>query len=163
MAALLDPRANSQLSSENKSIHIYQDTDVHLYLTISQSWSPLSFLLLAQCCCIPGLFLYYLAYLFKSWWMKKKMHSLFKSTKKKKSTAGIPKGCCLVTKSCPTLLWAPWIVAHQAPLPMGFSRHILEWVAISFSRGSSPPRDWTCICYVGWQILYRWATRETQG
>ena len=31
--------------------------------------------------------------------------------------------------------------AHQAPLSMGFSRQgILEWVAISFSRGSSRPR-----------------------
>ena len=25
---------------------------------------------------------------------------------------------------------------------------ILEWVAISYSRGSSPPRDWTRICYL---------------
>ena len=34
---------------------------------------------------------------------------------------------------------------------------ILEWVAISYSRGSSPPRDWTSISYVshpGRQILY---------
>ena len=29
--------------------------------------------------------------------------------------------CCLVTKSCPTLL-TPWTVAHQAPLSIGFSR-----------------------------------------
>ena len=33
---------------------------------------------------------------------------------------------------------------QQAPLSMGFSRKkILEWVAVSFSRGSSPPRGWT--------------------
>ena len=33
---------------------------------------------------------------------------------------------------------------------MGFSRqeHWLEWVAISFSRGSSPPREWTQISCV---------------
>ena len=31
---------------------------------------------------------------------------------------------------------------------------------ISFSRGSSPPRDWTCISCIGWQIIYHWATRE---
>ena len=30
----------------------------------------------------------------------------------------------------------PWTVAHQAPLSMGISQtRILEWVAISFSRG----------------------------
>ena len=39
----------------------------------------------------------------------------------------------------------PWIVAHQAPLSMEFSRQgmILEWVAIPFSRESSLSRDWT--------------------
>ena len=36
----------------------------------------------------------------------------------------------------------PWIVARQAPLSMGFSQaRILEWVAISLSRGSSQLRD----------------------
>ena len=29
--------------------------------------------------------------------------------------------CCLVTKSCVTLL-TPWTVAHQAPLSIGFPR-----------------------------------------
>ena len=37
---------------------------------------------------------------------------------------------------------------------------ILECVAIFFSRGSSRPRDWTCVCCTCRQILYRWATRE---
>ena len=36
----------------------------------------------------------------------------------------------------------PRTVARQAPLSVGFSRQeILEWIAISFSRGSSRPRD----------------------
>ena len=38
---------------------------------------------------------------------------------------------------------------------------ILELIAISFSRGSSPPRDWTCISWIGRQIFYHWATRAT--
>ena len=48
----------------------------------------------------------------------------------------------------------------------GFSVHMisqvrtLEWVAISFSRGSSSPMDWTCSSYIGRWILYHWATRE---
>ena len=41
-------------------------------------------------------------------------------------------------------LWPPWTVACQAPLSMGFFQgRILEWVAISSSRGSSWPRDQT--------------------
>ena len=37
---------------------------------------------------------------------------------------------------------------------------ILEWVAVSFSRGSSWPRDQTHISCFGKWILYCWATRE---
>ena len=50
--------------------------------------------------------------------------------------------------------------------PPGSSVHgisqarILDWIAISFSRGSSQPRDWTCISCIGRQVLYHWATRE---
>ena len=50
--------------------------------------------------------------------------------------------CCLVTNSCPTLLTSPMDCG-----PLGSSVHgilqagILEWVAISASRGSSRPRD----------------------
>ena len=41
-------------------------------------------------------------------------------------------------------LWPPWTVAPQAPSVHGISQaRIPEWVAISFSRGSSQPRDWT--------------------
>ena len=39
---------------------------------------------------------------------------------------------------------------------------ILEWVAISFCRGSSEPRDWNCLLWVlHWQAdFYHWATWE---
>ena len=53
--------------------------------------------------------------------------------------------------------------------PTGSSVHgisqarILEWVAISFSRGSSQPRDGMCISCIGRRILYHWATREAQN
>ena len=52
--------------------------------------------------------------------------------------------------------------------PPGSSVHgilqarILEWVAISFSRGSSQPRDQTqvsCVSCIGRQILYHWVAR----
>ena len=36
----------------------------------------------------------------------------------------------------------------------------LEWVAISFSRGSSRPRDHTCVSCIGMLILYHWATAK---
>ena len=51
---------------------------------------------------------------------------------------------CLVTQLCP-IMW-PWAVAHQAPLLMGFLRQEY-WRVLPFSssRGSSQPRDWTCV------------------
>ena len=40
---------------------------------------------------------------------------------------------------------------------------ILEWIAISYSRGSSQPKDWThvsCVSCIGRQILYYCTTWE---
>ena len=65
--------------------------------------------------------------------------------------------CCLVTKLYLTLLWPQ----PARLLIHGISQaRILEWVAISFSRGTLWPRDWTCISCIGRRILYHWATWE---
>ena len=67
--------------------------------------------------------------------------------------------CCLVAKLC------PFLCDPMDYSPTGSSVHgnlkarILEWVVISFSRGSSWPKDWTRI---GRPILYHWATWEAQ-
>ena len=37
---------------------------------------------------------------------------------------------------------------------------ILEWVAISFSKGSSPPRDQTWVSHIGGRFFTVWAIRE---
>ena len=36
----------------------------------------------------------------------------------------------------------------------------LEWVAISCSRASSRPRDWSCVSCISRCILYHWTTKE---
>ena len=41
----------------------------------------------------------------------------------------------------------PWTVALQAPLSMGFPRK-KYWTAVSYSRGSFWPKDWTCVSYI---------------
>ena len=40
---------------------------------------------------------------------------------------------------------------------------ILEWIAISFTRGSFPPRDRTYVSCISRQVLYHRATREAIG
>ena len=70
---------------------------------------------------------------------------------------------CSVAKPCPTLC------GPMESNPPGSSVHgilqarILEWVAISFSRGSSWPRDQTHVSCIGRWILYYWATREAHS
>ena len=41
-----------------------------------------------------------------------------------------------------------------------FQTTVLEWIAISFSRGSSRPRDWTQVSRIVDRHLTIWATRE---
>ena len=44
-----------------------------------------------------------------------------------------------------------------------FQTKVLEWVAISYSRRSSPHRYPTCISGIGRQILYHYTTWEAPG
>ena len=74
--------------------------------------------------------------------------------------------CCLVTKSCPNLC-DPMDCSLPGSSVQGILQaRILEWVAISFSRGSSQPRDWTGVSYVsctGRQVLYHWCQLGSPG
>ena len=69
------------------------------------------------------------------------------------------------------LLFSCWVVSHSFYDPMDCSlpgssvygdlqARILEWVAISSSRRSSWPRDWTRISCIGRWAFYHWATRK---
>ena len=52
--------------------------------------------------------------------------------------------CVHVCSVMPDSLATPWTVAHQAALPMGFSRQeYWSGLPFTYSRGSSQPKDWT--------------------
>ena len=58
-------------------------------------------------------------------------------------------------------LWDPMDCSPPGSSVRGvFQSRILEWVIISFCRGSLRPRDWTHIFCIGRWILYHWATWE---
>ena len=65
-----------------------------------------------------------------------------------------------VSQSCPTLC------DPMDCCPPGSSVHgilqvrVLEWVVISFSRGSSQPRDQTWVSCIAGRCFTLWATRE---
>jgi len=66
---------------------------------------------------------------------------------------------CSVAQLCPTLGDPRDCSPPASSLHGIFQARTLEWVAISFSRGSSPPRDWTCVsCLAG-----RFFTTEPPG
>ena len=81
----------------------------------------------------------------------------------------------LVTQAGPNSIHFLWAYAQSFQLcltlcnPMDYNpagssvrgilqARILEWVAMPSSRGSSRPRDWTCISYIGRWILYHCTT-----
>ena len=70
--------------------------------------------------------------------------------------------CYLVAKSCLTL-WNPMDCSPPGSSVPGISRaRILEWVAISISKGSSWPRDWTQFSWTACRFFTIWAMGEVQ-
>ena len=76
---------------------------------------------------------------------------------------------CLCVCVCVCVLLAQLCLPLHNPTdcsPSGFSVHgilqarILEWVAISFSRGSSWPRDWTLVSCIAGRFFTIWATKK---
>ena len=67
---------------------------------------------------------------------------------------------CLVTQSCLTLCDPVKYSPPGSSVHRIFQARILEWVAISFSKGSSWPRDWTWISCVACRLFTIWVTKE---
>ena len=69
---------------------------------------------------------------------------------------------CVYTQVCLTLCDSMDCILQGSSVH-GIFQVELEWVAILFSRGSSWPRNQTCVSYgscIGRRILYHWATWE---
>ena len=66
-----------------------------------------------------------------------------------------------VAQSCPTLC-SPMDCSLPGSSVHGiFQARVLEWVAISFSRGSSRPRDWTQVFSIADRRFTVWTTYLT--
>ena len=79
------------------------------------------------------------------------LHGLRAQCESERNSSTPPWGvlhACMLTQSCPTLC-DPVDYSPPGSSVRGVSQaRILEWVAISYSRGSSQPRDQTHISYV---------------
>ena len=68
---------------------------------------------------------------------------------------------CVCVCVCVALFATPWTAACQAPCVHGMHQgRRLEWVDISFSRGSSQPRDQTWVSCIAGRFFAIWDTRE---
>ena len=65
-----------------------------------------------------------------------------------------------VIQSCPTLCDPMNCDLPGSSVHGIFQARVLEWVAISFSRGSSQPRDQTQVSHIVGRCFIVWATRE---
>ena len=67
-----------------------------------------------------------------------------------------------VAQSCPSLFNPMDCNLPGSSVNGIFNARVLEWVAISFSRGSSWPRDLTPVFRIVGRCFTIWATREAQ-
>ena len=65
-----------------------------------------------------------------------------------------------VAQSCPTLCDPMDYSLPGSSIYGIFQARLLVWVAISFSRRSSRPRDWTRVSHIVGRCFTVWATRE---
>ena len=65
-----------------------------------------------------------------------------------------------VTQSCPTLCDPMDCSLPGSSIHGIFQARVLEWGAMSFSRGSSWPRDWTWVSRIVGRRFTIWASRE---
>ena len=65
-----------------------------------------------------------------------------------------------VAQSCPTLCDPMDCSPPGSSIHGIFQARVLEWVAISFLRGSSQPRDGTQVSHIAGRRFTIWATRE---
>ena len=113
---------------------------------------------------LPVMYLYIIFPMLPPWEMSQKILCATKVTENRNSSCSefIVQSCCSVTKSCRTL-WDPMDWSLPDSSVHGISRvRILEWVAITFSRGCSQPRDWP---QVSWEFIAGgfytiWVSRE---
>ena len=68
-----------------------------------------------------------------------------------------------IAQACPTL-WDPMgFSVPGSSVPGIFQARVLEWVAISFSRDSSQPRDQTQVSHIADRRFNLWVTRQAHA
>ena len=82
---------------------------------------------------------------------------------RKLSPEGFQTMCVLVTQLCLTPCNTMDRILPGSSIHGILQARILEWVAISFSKGSFQPRDRTWVSCIAGRCFTAWATREAMG
>ena len=89
----------------------------------------------------------------ETWWIKHISTSLLNHLLTISEWSEVP-------QSCPTLCDPMDCSLSGSSIHGIFQARVLEWIAISFSRGSSWPRNWTRVSCIAGRCFTIWATRE---
>ena len=95
--------------------------------------------------------------------VSKVLSRVFSSTSIQKhqfSDVGVHMCVCAVAQSCLTLCDPINYSPPDSSVCGILQVRTMEWVVISFSRGSSQPRDWTQVSCIAGRFFTIWATRE---
>ena len=86
---------------------------------------------------------------------------MYRATQTQRSTKQTGKKVkVLVAQSCPTLCDSMDCSSSGSSIHGILQARILQWVAMSFSRGSSWPGDWTWVSHIAGRFFTIWAIRE---
>ena len=105
----------------------------------------------------------------KHWWRSLKVREQYYRVRELNSVVLLKCRLCFyrnkklyneVAQSCPTLCDPMDCSLPGSSVHGIFQARVLEWVAISFSRGSSQPRDQTWVSRIAGRSFTIWATRE---
>ena len=95
-----------------------------------------------------------------SWWAPPTLARTFSGFSQPSSWLFLLSQACVKSlQLCPTLCDAMDYSPLSSSVHGILQARILSWVAVPSSRGSSQPRDWTCISYIsciGKRVLYHW-------
>ena len=151
-AKIPSPYINHQDPEQCTPTLISSPTSLPFAVSISQSLAPLLFLEKAKMLLYQGI----CSCFFCLNSFPRKLHDSFITSIKyllKESESE-------VAQLCPTLYDPLGYSLPGSSVHGIFQARVLEWVAISFSRGSSQPRDWTQVSHIVGRCFIIWATRE---
>ena len=156
------PRLRTILEKEASTFFFWNLKHNTYKTTVAQAWNKTPSNLLCLHTNLLGFFwkAYHNDHWLKEVKVREQGHSRIPTREKKKKTTSQKLKESEVAQSCVTLCSPMDCSPPGSSIHGVFQARVLQYVAISFSRGSSPPRDGTQVSRIAGRCFTFWATRE---